>query len=55
VIGALGNKAQKRLRKHVPGIGGGDFVEGYSVAPPGCNFDGAEESWHEIKRKVRSN
>lgn len=55
VIGALGNKAQKRLRKHVPGIGRGDFVEGYSVAPPGCNFDGAEESWHEIKRKVRSN
>lgn len=55
VIGALGNKAQERIRKYVPGTCSDDFVEGYSPAPPGCNFEGAEESWHEIKHRVRSN
>lgn len=55
VIGALGNKAQDRLGKYVSHLSPDDFVNAYSVAPPGCNFEGAEESWNEIARQVRRN
>jgi len=45
---ALGHKARKRL------AGRPEVIRAFAVAPPGCNFHGAQESWHEVARVVRS-
>ena len=50
LVVALGGKAKARLR--TAGIGG--FLEASAVAPPGCNFVGARESWDAIAAAVRS-
>lgn len=41
LVVALGRKAQSRLRE----IGYTKFLAACAVAPPGCNFPGAKESW----------
>jgi uracil-DNA glycosylase len=48
LVVALGGKAQKRLA----GLSG--VVKAFAVAPPGCNFRGARESWAEVARLVQS-
>ena len=50
LVVALGNKARDRLR----GLGFFNFLAVKSVAPPGCNFLGARESWTQIAHRVRS-
>lgn len=45
---ALGNKAQMRLK------GNRNVLAAASVAPPGCNFKGARDSWDRIARVVRN-
>ncbi len=50
VVAASGSKATARLR--IAGITG--FLEAAAVAPPGCNFVGARESWDAIARAVRA-
>jgi hypothetical protein len=50
IIGALGSKAQQRLRA----VGITDFIPASAVAPPGCNFRGARESWLAIAAAVRA-
>jgi len=45
---ALGHKAYKRL------AGPREVIRAFAAAPPGCNFHGARESWHEVARVVRS-
>jgi hypothetical protein len=49
VIAALGAKARDRMRG-LPR----PFIEAAAVAPPGCNFNGARESWQAIADCVRS-
>lgn len=49
IVAALGSKATARLR--MAGIT--DFVEAAAVAPPGCNFAGARQSWDAIAGVVR--
>jgi hypothetical protein len=44
LVVALGSKAQNRLRS----IGFTEFLPAFAVAPPGCNFSGAKESWGRI-------
>lgn len=44
LVVALGGKAQSRLRA----IGVKNFLPAAAVAPPGCNFAGARESWERI-------
>ena len=44
LVVALGRKAEKRLQA----IGFLDFIPVAAVAPPGCNFPGARESWGRI-------
>ena len=44
LVVALGRKAQKRLLS----IGFTEFLPTCAVAPPGCNFHGAKESWKLI-------
>jgi len=55
LVVALGGKAQNRLRA----IGITDFLAASAVAPPGCNFRGAQESWAripiELRRKCEAN
>ena len=50
LVVALGNKARDRLQS----IGFSNFLAVKSVAPPGCNFRGARESWSQIADRVRS-
>lgn len=45
LVAALGAKAQQRLR-------GRQFIAAASVAPPGCNFRGARDSWHAIAQAL---
>jgi hypothetical protein len=49
LVVALGSKAQKRLRS----IGFTKFLSAFAVAPPGCNFSGAQESWTRIPIELR--
>jgi hypothetical protein len=49
LVVALGGKAQKRLRA----IGFQTFLPAFAVAPPGCNFSGARESWEGIAIELR--
>jgi len=49
LVVALGNKARDRLHA----IGFTTFMAVKSVAPPGCNFRGARESWAEIAVNLR--
>lgn len=49
LVVALGSKAQKRLRS----IGFTKFLSAFAVAPPGCNFSGAQESWALIPIELR--
>ncbi len=51
VVVALGRKAQKRLRA----IGFTRFLPASAVAPPGCNFLGAQESWDRIPAELLRN
>jgi len=46
VVAALGSKAANRLA-------GLTIVSAFAVAPPGCNFNGARESWQAIADEVR--
>ncbi len=48
IVAALGGKAASRLR--TAGMTG--FLEAAAVAPPGCNFAGARESWEAVARAV---
>lgn len=50
LIVALGNKARDRL----VGLGFFNFLAVKSVAPPGCNFRGARESWEQIASRIRA-
>lgn len=50
LVVALGGKAKARLRT----AGIREFVEASAVAPPGCNFSGAPESWNGIARALRA-
>lgn len=45
---ALGRKAHGRLAGQ-PGV-----IRAFAVAPPGCNFRKAQESWHAVACVVRS-
>jgi hypothetical protein len=49
LIVALGKKAQNRLLS----LGFTRFLAVFSVAPPGCNFRGATESWNRIPGELR--
>ncbi|AZT85825.1 hypothetical protein EHN06_08910 [Marinobacter sp. NP-4(2019)] len=49
LVVALGRKAQDRLRS----IGFTDYLPASAVAPPGCNFSGARESWARIPVELR--
>ena len=49
LVVALGSKAQKRMRA----IGYTKFLPAYAVAPPGCNFRRAKESWNRIPIELR--
>ena len=49
LVVALGSKARQRLKV----IGVTDFLPAFSVAPPGCNFSGACESWDRIPRELK--
>lgn len=49
LIVALGRKAENRLRD----IGFTNFLYAFAVAPPGCNFSGARESWERIPIEIR--
>jgi hypothetical protein len=49
LVVALGSKAQKRLRA----LGFTTFLPAFAVAPPGCNFAGAQESWDRIPVELR--
>jgi len=48
VVAALGSKAQGRT-KSIPGV-----LPAFAVAPPGCNFTGAKESWATSLNRPRS-
>ena len=48
LVVALGRKAQDRLRA----IGHMNFLSVAAVAPPGCNFAGARESWNRIPEEL---
>ena len=50
LVVALGNKARDRLAA----IGFYNFIAVKSVAPPGCNFRGARESWAEIPARLKA-
>ena len=50
LVVALGRKAQERLRA----IGHTKFLAAFAVAPPGCSFAGAQESWDRIPKELRS-
>jgi hypothetical protein len=47
-IVALGKKAQDRIGRDP------NLVVASSVAPPGCNFKGAKQSWNRVAEIVRS-
>ncbi len=47
VVAALGSKAAVRMK-------GLSFIAAAAVAPPGCNFRGARESWEAIAIAVRA-
>lgn len=49
LVVALGGKAQSRLRS----LGHTGFLPAFAVAPPGCNFFGAKESWDRIPVELR--
>ena len=48
-VAAMGSKAYKRLKKHVP-----DIVECGAVFPPGCNFPSTKAKWDRLVSIVRS-
>jgi len=50
LVVALGNKARDRL----VGLGFLNFLAVKSVAPPGCNFRGARESWNRIAERLKA-
>jgi hypothetical protein len=49
LVVALGRKAQQRLCS----ISFTKFLPAFAVAPPGCNFPGAQESWDRIPIELR--
>lgn len=50
LVVALGNKARDRL----VALGFFNFMAVKSVAPPGCNFRGARESWMQIADQIKA-
>ncbi len=50
LVVALGNKARNRL----VALGFFNFLAVKSVAPPGCNFRGARESWAQIAERLKA-
>jgi hypothetical protein len=48
-VAAFGSKAQSRLKA----VGFQNYLRAFALAPPGCNFKGAKESWLQVAHEVR--